>query len=69
MNKDFCINVLRAGGSLRVNTMNKDFLIEMAKAAKGAGSRLEIVGSMNVDFMVEIARAGGTSVMFDLSRP
>lgn len=67
LGKDSIAQLLRAGSNVRMKTMTRENLIELAHAAKSSNVHLEIVGTMGVETLVEVARAGGKNVTFDIS--
>jgi len=67
ISKESAARILEAGGSLKVQNMSKDSLVELAAIARRRGVRLEIKGALSADSMVEIAKVGGQNVLFDVA--
>jgi hypothetical protein len=67
MTKESIAVIMRAGGHVKIGTMSKDSLIELAGVARASNVRLEIVGGLSAESLAEIALAGGGHVTFDIS--
>jgi hypothetical protein len=67
MTKESIAAIMRAGGHVKIGTMSKDSLVELAGVARASNVRLEIVGELSAESLAEIAHAGGGHVTFDIS--
>jgi hypothetical protein len=67
MNKENIAAIMRAGDHIKMGSMSKESLVELAGIARASNVRLEIVGRMSAESLADIARAGGGYVTFDIS--
>jgi hypothetical protein len=67
LSKDSIAQIMNAGGNVRIGTLARDSLVELANIAKARNVKLEVRGSMSVDAIVAVVEAGGGNVSWDVS--
>jgi hypothetical protein len=67
LSKDSIHQILNAGGHVRISTLAKDSLVELANVARLRKARLEIKGNVSLDTAMAVVNAGGGFVLIDLT--